>query len=236
MSAVAKAKEDYPVVKNLFLFFLMACSLVAQPEKPLFPEGKVILVPDLLRWDENYLREDPRYLTEAERKKPEKPENKNGEPPTLVIQSSVMNFTKTGEVRQSSKVDNNGMKTVTWYAFGYQAYKMDDATEWSTCPPDGNSRDFALLDWMTPETYVGTQKWEKFDCYYFKGIYKNLEVEAWIDKETRLPVFFRKGTSTWTYKYFPSPGAPLSIPREVEYLMKADKQRFDDLQRKPARS
>ena len=80
------------------------------------------------------------------------------------------------------------------------------------------------------------EKWEGVECLLFKDTEKDLEVAAWVNRETLLPVFFRKGASTWSYRYFSSPATLLTDPEDVAKSIQIKKQWNEEISRKPARS
>jgi hypothetical protein len=103
--------------------------------------------------------------------------------------------------------------------------------------------DFAGLDWVSADTYSGMAKHQERDCIVFKsnvspldGQAQKLEAAAiaqeravgkhppdpikvpavaFIDLDTRLPVYVQFGGEKCTYQYGPPPRAPLQLPAQL---------------------
>ncbi len=43
-----------------------------------------------------------------------------------------------------------------------------------------------------------------------------VDVEAWIDFATRMPLYLKQGDNTYAFQYSPAPGSPLSLPGEAQ--------------------
>jgi hypothetical protein len=105
-----------------------------------------------------------------------------------------------------------------------------------------NSEDFAGLGWISAQTYAGIKKYSERDCIVFMGkvsplsnrdradeesIIENLRAQgesvseakqidalAYIDLETRLPLYAEFGPEKRFYQYGGAPATPLSLPNE----------------------
>jgi hypothetical protein len=103
--------------------------------------------------------------------------------------------------------------------------------------------DFAGLNWLSPSTFSGMVKYRGTDCMVFNGtvsplseraqIDERLYIEgeramghavpdavtvpamAYIDLDTRLPLFVQFGGEKCTYQYGAAPKAPLQLPPEL---------------------
>lgn len=103
--------------------------------------------------------------------------------------------------------------------------------------------DFAGLDWISAKTYTGMAKYQGKDCIEFKGevspltpsAHANEMIEigqakvfglpvpqeikvpavAYIDLETRLPLYVQFGNEKRTYQYGTPPSAPQVLPAEL---------------------
>jgi len=119
------------------------------------------------------------------------------------------------------------------------------------------SSDFAGLYWVSPATYVGIVKYQGNDCMVFKGSVsplsersqiderENIErakafgqsvpeevkvpAAAYIDLETRLPLFVQFGNEKRFYRYGDPPQAPLALPPELKNSLKAYSQHIQNL-------
>jgi hypothetical protein len=108
---------------------------------------------------------------------------------------------------------------------------------------DFTSADFAGLDWLLPSTYSGIQKYRGRDCIVFNGSVSPLspvdqkiehdaieeaKVRGWkvpeetrvaavayIDLETRLPLFAQFGGQKRFYQFGAAPTAPLQLPAQL---------------------
>jgi hypothetical protein len=109
--------------------------------------------------------------------------------------------------------------------------------------------DFAGLDWISAKTYTGMAKYQGRDCIEFKGDVSPLtpraheeemfairEAKTWglpvpqeirvpatayIDLETRLPLYVQFGNEKRFYGYGDPPSTPLALPPELKNSVKA---------------
>jgi len=117
--------------------------------------------------------------------------------------------------------------------------------------------DFAGLDWISAKTYTGMAKYQGRDCIVFKGEVSPLTpraheeemvaigqaiafgqpvpqeirvpATAYIDLETRLPLFVQFGNEKRFYRYGDPPQAPLALPPELKNSLKAYSQHIQNL-------
>lgn len=118
---------------------------------------------------------------------------------------------------------------------------------------DYKTSDFSGFHWISPSSYAGVETWQGKKCLVFKGKVSPLTelglqqqaqaiaiarelgepvpaevlvpAVAYIDVQTRLPLFAQFGGEKRTYQYGPAPTAPLQLPQEVvgplqEYLVR----------------
>lgn len=126
------------------------------------------------------------------------------------------------------------------------------------------SSDFAGLDWLSQNTYSGMEKYQGVDCIVFKGSVSPLGVRdqiderayieqakalgqkapeeakvpavAYIDLETRLPLYVQFGNEKRTYQYGPPPSTPLALPSELASAMEEYAKRIKRLSAPPTRA
>ncbi|PTX94874.1 hypothetical protein DB345_11200 [Spartobacteria bacterium LR76] len=128
---------------------------------------------------------------------------------------------------------------------------------------DFKTSDFAGLNWISPTSYAGIQKWQGRDCIVFQGKVSPFSVmqrqgqsqgeitmgekgdmsaddimvpaTAYIDVETRLPLFAQFGDEKRTYQYGPAPTAAQQLPAELASQVKEYVARIQRLSAPPTR-
>jgi hypothetical protein len=113
---------------------------------------------------------------------------------------------------------------------------------------DFTKSDFAGLDWISAKAYTGMAKYQGRDCIQFKGEVSPLNAQAkiqqeraiqdaighgqatpekvevpavaYIDLETRLPLFVQFGNEKRFYQYGTPPSAALELPAELKSSLK----------------
>ncbi|EDY20615.1 hypothetical protein CfE428DRAFT_1812 [Chthoniobacter flavus Ellin428] len=124
--------------------------------------------------------------------------------------------------------------------------------------------DFAGLDWISPTTYTGMAKYQGRDCIQFKGDVSPLNPKAreeeaiaigqaiafgqpapqevkvaavaYIDLETRLPLFVTFGKEKRIYQYGTPPTAELTLPAELASAVKEREKQMKRLSTRPAKA
>ncbi len=126
------------------------------------------------------------------------------------------------------------------------------------------SSDFAGLYWLSPTTYAGVVKYQGNDCLVFKGSVSPLGEKAqadeqayitesrslglkvpdalripavaYIDLETRLPVYVQFGNEKRIYQYGPAPTQPLTLPPDLAGPVKEYSEKLRRLSAPAARA
>ncbi len=75
---------------------------------------------------------------------------------------------------------------------------------------------------------------ETVDTSYYKKA--PLAKIAYIDQETRLPVYYQDGAASYVYQFGPAPASPLVLPDEITKMVKMRDEQTQRLSLKPARS
>lgn len=87
--------------------------------------------------------------------------------------------------------------------------------------------DFPNLEWISKETYMGTQtNNERTYLVFTKG-----DMTAWIDSASRLPVLWKQGGETRTFEQLPSPSKMVDLPPQAAALAEAIKKDLERLKR-----
>ena len=89
--------------------------------------------------------------------------------------------------------------------------------------------DFPDFEWISDKTFVGLQPQRGRSCMVFVKD----DMTAWVDLESRMPVFWQKGTQTRTYEKLATPTSPLTLPAPAAALSEALKKDQERLMRKP---
>jgi hypothetical protein len=184
----------------------------------------------------------------------------SGEAPPRLAQAKVI---KTGSIIQELNTNKNGQIEEIWHLDGVRIMKLPDAKIPLVSPDSAGGgdiysvnfsvSDFAGLDWISPNTYVGIEKYKGRDCIIFRDTVSPLTSEvmqqqssaissaradgrevpneikvpavAYIDLETRLPIYAEFGQEKRSYGYGDPPKAKLSLPMDLsgalkEYILK----------------
>lgn len=75
---------------------------------------------------------------------------------------------------------------------------------------------------------------ETVDISYFKK--SELSKIAYIEQETRLPIYYQEGAGSYVYQFGPVPRSPLVLPEEITAMIKLRDERIKRLSIQPARS
>jgi hypothetical protein len=70
---------------------------------------------------------------------------------------------------------------------------------------------FEGFDWISKNNYLGIQTVKGRQCLVFKKD----DMTAWIDAETRFPIYWNKGDQTREFIHLPPPNAPIGFPPDV---------------------
>jgi hypothetical protein len=86
-----------------------------------------------------------------------------------------------------------------------------------------------------PVLHFGTRLTEKVESNTSAGIpaMAVTGVEAWIDFDTRFPLFAREQDNTYSFKYLPAPTTPLAVPDAVNAVVACEVQRMKRLSAVP---
>jgi hypothetical protein len=199
---------------------------------------------------------------------------KGHEKAVVVAQLTVV---KTGSKMLEYYIDADGQRHETWHVEGIRIVVQlgaaspliipESAAKTALVSPDYGGgdiysinfaiSDFAGLDWLSPSTYSGVEKYQGSDCIVFKGTVSPLgqkdqsderayiegeramghsvpdavtvPATAYVDLETRLPVFVQFGEEKCTYQYGPPPRTPLQLPPQLAGPAKDYEQRIEAL-------
>jgi len=92
---------------------------------------------------------------------------------------------------------------------------------------DFSRMDFPDMDWISKETYKGTQtNNERTYLVFNKG-----EITAWVDLASRFPVQWKKGGETRTFEQLPPPSRMVDLPPQSAALAEAIKKDLERLKR-----
>ncbi len=125
---------------------------------------------------------------------------------------------------------------------------------------DNSKQVFTELDWLRRENFVGIKNINGKPCLVFgeafqalpagkigellapetveNNHFKKAELPriAYIDMETRLPLYYQDGAGNYVYQFGPTPDAPLVLPDEIVTMLKRQEALTKQLSKQPARS
>jgi len=128
---------------------------------------------------------------------------------------------ETGNVREDKQVFTSGLSQEIWRVdlFRLTVYSNSpDSISVTTFLP-GQSQDppdFPELTWVNRSLFQDVETLQGKPCY----VYKSGDQTAWIDKSTRLPVFFDSKAMQVTYTY-KTPDEPLQLPDKLAKKLQA---------------
>jgi hypothetical protein len=85
---------------------------------------------------------------------------------------------------------------------------------------DFRNGQFPDMEWISKETYVGMREAGGRNCLMFTSN----EMTAWVDSETRYPLFWRRGNETRVFQRLEAPGSMLQLPSSITKIDEAVKK------------
>ena len=186
----------------------------------------------------------------------------SSQPPDAVIRSvakgqkpeSLVNVTKTGQIRHQLKKAATGEQEDGWYEHsnritmksGWKMPMFEGATSGAKQP---QGPDFPELSWVAAGNFVGTQKSEGSVYFVFEMAvvqgderlakedgYKPSSVfsRAFIDADTRLPWALQTRDTIQRYFFQAAPTAMLDVPREYQTIFDNYEKAKTAMAKKPA--
>ena len=155
-----------------------------------------------------------------------------GKPPAPDRQSDVMvlppravTITRTMPIYHIARVDTDNRVEELWFD-GSNPYVISpglpgpslpgrNASGGSAIPSelDFSHTDFPDVEWVSPQTYLGTLKGESTSYLLFrKG---DTGPTVWIDADTRRPARWQNSSETRTFEYLNAPAEKLTLPPAV---------------------
>ena len=95
--------------------------------------------------------------------------------------------------------------------------------------PESSKIDFIGFEWVSKSNYRGAQTINNKDYFVFQGkiaanfldfFVRGIPATAWIDRDTRLPFLLRTSEWTMTFEFGPPPTAILTLPADVQKVLK----------------
>jgi len=128
---------------------------------------------------------------------------------------------ETGNVRQDRQVFTSGLSQEIWrvdlYRLTVYSNSPDSISVTSFLPGQSqDSPDFPELNWVNGSLFQGEQILQGKKCY----AYKSGDQTAWIEKSSRLPVFFDSKAMQVSYTY-KTPDLPLQLPDQLAKKLQA---------------
>lgn len=240
---------------------------------PPLPEGPLIKrMPDSSAWNVMVAKGGSSGESAAAPAEPVEAQQPSLEQRPAVTSSSKV--VKSGPTIWEVSIDGKGKRTETWHYRGLRILKLSDALQPfiftggiaanDIYTVDFKVSDFAGLNWIAPDRYVGVAKFRGRDCIVFEGRVSPLDARtkqmeevgnaalreiglsphpkievaasAYIDLESRLPLFVKLGDEKRTYQYDPSPSSPLQLPPDLASAVKEYAQRIQRLSAPPGRA
>lgn len=255
-------------MKQTIFCFVVLVGLTAlhaqDTQKPPLPAG-----PLLKRTGENSAWTVVSQKAAGSKSSPAAEESQNKQDP-VAFQSQ---FVKTGDTIWEVTTDAKGVRQEIWRVRGLRVTPVPDHPKPLVFPDFGvedihtidfKTSDFAGLDWISPATYSGVEKWQDQDCLIFRGKVSPLTAirrqeessamsaaresgepvpdrllvpaVAYIDVQTRLPLFAQFGDEKRTYQYGSAPTTPLQLPPDVASQVKEYVMRIKRLSAPPSKS
>lgn len=152
-------------------------------------------------------------------------------------------FLKMGNLLVEEFTDSAG-KAMRWKVGSIRATVTPHDKEpfVETGQPQGTPEgDFPEAAWVKAKNFAGIIKFRGRDCLRFREMQSNYgdetasEGEAYIDLESRLPLYVKRGEDNCLYTYGAAPAAAPTIPPQVKALLNAWQKRFDDAEKPAAR-
>lgn len=142
--------------------------------------------------------------------------------------------TQTGRLRLEEVTFSDKRVVQNWYVEGtlLLTSMSDGKISAAMIEPDWDRTSimvptgFAGFTWIKKEYYAGLGDFDKQPAYHYKRTNEaGLELEAWVDTSSNLPIAFRAGPRTYIYSFASEPPAPLTLPEQflaVEEKLKAE--------------
>ncbi len=221
-----------PLVLCAFFLGAVTAALAAAPalsyEKKPLPPGPVLnRAPDYSSWRMVYSFANPVGTSSSSN-----PSGPAGVPDPHL--PKALTVTQTKPLWHAVLVDVGGEKQETWFD---GATRFEQVSPSQIIPISNNHgkqtgkflsgrEDFPDVDWVSPNTYLGTEK----DTGYW--IFQETPDGAmvWIDSVTHYPVRWTKGNQIRTFEFLSPPTDPLTLPPAVARISQALK-RLDALSR-----
>jgi len=166
--------------------------------------------------------------------KSKKDAKKSSAPTSGPVVIAEVKTTQTGRLRLEEITYSDARVVQNWYVEG--TLLLTDAGEgkvtanmiepnWdrtSIVVPAG----FAGFTWIKKEDFSDAGEFEEHSAYHYKrALGDGLELEAWVDRKSNLPLAFRAGFRTYVYTFASERPAPLMLPasfQAVEQKLKAE--------------
>ena len=228
-----------PLLILVALFFgRILTPLVADPSSsydpaPLPPGPILANVPDFSAW-----RIDYSYASQGAGPNGSASSNAGISPtPTNSHLPKTLSITHTKPLWHAVMVDLSGAKNETWYDGTTRYEQASDPSKFipiSNGNPDAHAlksyftrgQEFPDVEWVSPGTYLGTEKASGFWVFQQPGEGAML----WVNPATRFPVRWTKGGETRVFEVLPTPTGLLTLPPSVARISQALKH-LDDLSR-----
>jgi hypothetical protein len=210
---------------------LLAADSSSEIVKTPVPSGALInKMPDLSAWKIS-------YIYDSEKKDPVT--GKPGTPPPppggSKLQESIRSITvsRGGDnwVAISEDVKGNRLEQCASGGIPYTSDPRRPGITTMICPSasgqlqpdikDFSSGSFPDLEWVTPSTYSGVQKFQEVDYLVFA---KEDGSKAWVNAKTRFPAMVKTPSVTITFERLPNPSLPLILPEGAKNLIQAMNQ------------
>jgi hypothetical protein len=128
---------------------------------------------------------------------------------------------ESGSLREDKRSNKNGLVIDVWRVGNFRL------SQYSTSPNSidvvpyvpgqgMDAPDFPELDWVNEKSYQGEQQYAGKPCYF----YKLDDQSAWIDKATKLPVYYESKAQQVTYTYR-QPDETLQLPDKFAQRLRA---------------
>lgn len=187
------------------------------------PNGPLVRrAPDFSKWQIDF------YYTRASDKggKASAPAPNLKDPAVLanMTQPKQLTVTRTKPLWHAVLLLANGSRRESWFdgAYRYEVHPENHSVVpiaqfnpgYNPAFLDYSSSDFPDIDWVSPQTYLGTQS----GTIYWVFKQGDDDTMAWIDLTTRLPARWQNANEIRVFKFLPPPTEPLQLPPDVAAL------------------
>lgn len=172
-------------------------------------------------------------------------QGRNTPPMPVVDRTKSVTVTKTNNTYREEIVSTTGKKEEKWVFEGIELISVNGGQSIVPIAPpaeeepspdysDYSRSDFGRLLWVSLSNYQGVKSYLGKSAYLFEATGPEGKMTAFLAIDSRLPLFFSEGGTTYTYTFNSPPPAELIPPASFQDVLKTMKAAMSALKRRPS--